>query len=424
MEVTSRRSRLNGSVDIPGSKSHTIRAVIIGALANGESVIEAPLDSLDTLSALNAVQTLGAEVESSSQHWIIRGTGGAPRKPDDIIDVGNSGTTLYMIMGTASLVAGQTVLTGDDQIRRRTAQPLIDALSGLGVDIFSTRDNGCAPIVVQGKMKGGTTSVEGISSQYLSSLLMSCPLADSASMIDVPLLNERPYVHMTLDWLKRTGIKVDAADDLSRIRIDGGQRFDSFTRRIPGDFSSATFMICAGVLTGGSVVVSGLEPDDPQGDKAVIDILREMGAEITVEPDVIIVHGSSLRGIEIDMNAIPDALPMLSVCACFAEGITVLRNVEQARMKETDRIAVMASELKTLGADVSERPDGLEIKGGGLRGGRVHGHGDHRIVMAMTVAGMAADGGITVDTAESADITFPGFWEKMTQLGAKIEIVR
>ncbi|MCE5250033.1 3-phosphoshikimate 1-carboxyvinyltransferase [bacterium] len=420
MKVTVRKSRLSGSVAIPGSKSHTIRALIIGALADGESVIEEPLDSLDTRSAASAVGAFGARVDRSPSQWTVAGTGGRPRIPDNVIDVGNSGTTLYMIMGTASLVDGWTVLTGDDQIRRRTAAPLIEALGRLGVGIFSTRDNGCAPLAVRGRIQGGKTSVAAISSQYLSSLLMACPLAGNDTEITVTVLNERPYVAMTMNWLTSQGIELTTDEAMGKIAIRGGQSYHAFRRRVPGDFSSATFMLCAGVLAGGEVRLHGLEMDDPQGDKEVITILREMGADITVTDEAIIVRGGSLRGTTVDMNAIPDALPMLAACACFAEGTTVLRNVKQARIKETDRIAVMAQELAKLGGDITELPDGLEIRGTGLKGGSVHGHGDHRVVMACAVAGCAADGPVTIDTAEAADVTFPGFWEKIRALGADI----
>ncbi len=162
--------------------------------------------------------------------------------------------------------------------------------------------------------------------------------------------------------------------------------------------------------------------DDPQGDKEVINILRRMGATIETTGDSVIVTGGRLKGIEVDMNSIPDAVPMLAVCACFADGTTVLSNVPQARQKETDRIAVMASELGKLGAYVKELPDGLIIQGTGLKGGHVHGYGDHRVVMALTVAGYAVDGSVYVDTAEAADVTFPGFWDSMRSIGAEIDI--
>ncbi len=422
MDAITRKSCLGGTVFVPASKSHTIRGVLIAALADGESVLHRPLDSLDTRSAVDAVSSFGAVVRTDCEKWVIRGVDGHPRVPDNVIDVGNSGTTLYLIMGTAALVDGWTVLTGDSQIRRRTAAPLINALRRLDVNVFSTKGDGTSPIAVRGPLGGGSTSVEGVSSQYLSSLLLACPLASGDTDIEVPLLNERPYVLMTLDWLARQDIHPAYNDSFSSFRISGNARYHSFEREIPADFSSAAFPICAGVLAGGTVTLNGLDMNDTQGDKAIIDMLRSMGADIESHPDGITVRGGSLKGVEIDMNAVPDALPAMAVCACFAEGTTILDNVPQARFKETDRIHVMAQELSRLGTDISELPDGLVIRGGGLGGGRVDGHGDHRVVMALTVAGFASDGPITVSSAEAADVTYSGFWDAMRGLGGDIEL--
>ncbi len=420
MLATAERSLLSGTAVVPASKSHTIRAVILAGLAGGRSIIDRPLDSFDTRSAAHAVRAFGAKVETDGDAWTVEGVCGRPATPDDVIDVGNSGTTLYMAMGSASLVRGWTVITGDAQIRRRTADPLARALGGLGAEVISTRGNGMAPLLVRGPLRGGETTVRGITSQYVSSLLMACPLAENDSAVTVTELNESPYVRMTLDWLEFLDVTVEAAEDFSRLEIPGGQSWRGFERRIPGDFSTATFLICAGVLAGGEVRLEGLDLNDSQGDKAVIGILRDMGADITMEDGVLVCRKSELTGMDIDMNAIPDAIPMLSVCACFARGTTTLGNVPQARLKETDRIAVMAAELAKLGAKVRELPDGLEIEGGGLRGGGVCGHGDHRVVMAMMVGGCAADGPVTVDTAESAGVTFPGFWDTLECMGARI----
>lgn len=421
MEVTSQKSLLSGVLRVPASKSHTIRAVIIGALADGESVIRSPLESLDTRSALEAVRAFGAEAVVASDCWTIRGVDGELRVPENVIDVGNSGTTLYMIMGTAALANGWTILTGDHQIRRRTAAPLITALRPLGAEVFSTRGNGMAPFVIRGKMTGGVASIAGISSQYISSLLLSCPLAAGDTELIITVLNEKPYVEMTLKWLAEQGITPETDSAMSSIKIYGDKRYKAFDRKIPSDFSSAAFPLCAGVLAGGTVTLEGLEMDDPQGDKELIAILRKMGARIEINNTTVTVRGGTLRAMDIDMNSIPDAIPMLSVCACYADGITVLHNVPQARIKETDRIAVMSRELTRLGAIIEELPDGMIIKGTGLKGGKVHGHGDHRVVMALSVAGFAAEGPVTVDTAESADVTYPGFWNTMQSLGARIE---
>ena len=423
MNFVCRKSRLHGDVTIPGSKSHTIRAVAFASLASGESCVEAPLDSGDTRSAVRAFTALGAKIECRPAVWIVHGTGGELRAPTDVVDVGNSGTTLNIALGSAALVRqGQTVLTGDQQIQRRPSGPLIAALNDLGASVESTRGNGCPPIVVRGHLKGGSTSIECKSSQYLTSLLINTPLADGDTTIRVPVLEEKPYVEMTLDWLVRQQIKLER-DDLRQFRVPGRQSYQAFRRRIPADFSSATFFLCAGALGNNDVTVQGLDLSDPQGDKAVLDYLKQMGARVDVQPDGgIRVQPGSLRGCRIDLNATPDALPMMAVVACFAGGETTLANVAHARIKETDRITTMRQELIKLGAKVTELPDGLMIEGSQLTGAEVDGHHDHRIAMALAVAGCSIPGQMIVRTAESATITFPTFTDGMRKIGADIEV--
>ena len=422
MNFVCRKSRLRGDVTIPGSKSHTIRAVAFASLAAGESRIEAPLDSGDARSAVRAFTAFGAKIECRPDVWIVRGTGGELRAPEDVVDVGNSGTTLNIALGSAALVRqGQTVLTGDHQIQRRPSGPLIASLNNLGASVQSSRGNGCPPITVRGRLKGGTTSIECKSSQYLTSLLINTPLADGDTTIRVPVLEEKPYVEMTLDWLARLQIKLER-DDLREFRVPGRQNYRAFQRRIPADFSSATFFLCAGALGDNDVTVHGLDLSDPQGDKAVLDYLKQMGARVNVQPDGSIrIQPGSLKGCRIDLNATPDALPMMAVVACFAAGKTTLANVAHARIKETDRIATMRQELTKLGAKVSELPDGLVIEGGKLTGAEVDGHHDHRIAMALAVAGCSIPGQTVVRTAESATITFPTFLDCLREIGAEIQ---
>lgn len=414
-----KRSTINGDAPIPGSKSHTVRALVFAALARGRSVIKSPLKSSDTLSCLKMVRGFGARVEDISGDWIVEGIRGGMKAPDDIIDVGNSGTSLYIGIGAASLADGWTFFTGDHQIRNRPADKLIESINDLGGRAFSSRSNGRPPLAVKGPITGGETTIEAVTSQYLTSLLMAAPLAAGDTRINVPLLNERPYVEMTLDWLDRLGIKY-VNDDFKNFFIPGGQSYPPFERAVPADFSSAAFFLAAGALAGGEVVLKGLDFSDTQGDKAVVDILKEMGADIRIEDSSVYVKGGALKGGEFDLNAIPDALPILSVAGCFAEGETRLVNVPQARLKETDRIAVMRSELQKMGADIEERPDGLIIKHSPLKGTRVRGWDDHRVVMSLSVAGMIAEGETVIDTAESVSVTFPEFYELMRGLGAQI----
>ncbi len=424
MNIVCRPSVLRGVIQVPGSKSHTIRAVAIASLAHGVSQIKSPLDSGDARSVMRAYRALGAQFECGPDEWLVQGTGGALHAPDDVVDVGNSGTTMNIAMGSAALVKdGITVLSGDHQIRRRPSSALLASLCDLGVRAESTRGNGCPPVVIRGPLKGGFTTMECQSSQYLSSLLINCPLADADTRIVVPVLEEKPYVDMTLDWLARQNIRIEH-DGLRAFRIAGQQSFQAFTRRIPGDFSSATFFLCAGALGENDVTVMGLDLHDPQGDKAVLDYLRQMSARVEVlDNGGIRVRPGELRGCRLDLNATPDALPMLAVLACFATGVTTLANVAHARIKETDRIKTMREELTKLGAQVTELPDGLIIEGRRLKGGVVHGHHDHRIVMAMAVAGTMLEGVTTVMTAESAAITFPNFVECLRGIGGNVETV-
>jgi 3-phosphoshikimate 1-carboxyvinyltransferase len=421
MELISCNASLNGAVRIPASKSHTIRALLIATLADGESILLDPLSSGDTESCLRACEQLGARITREPGKWIVRGTGLQFAAPVEMIDVGNSGTTLYLALSVAALGNEPVTFTGDYQIQRRSAQSLLDSLTDLGASATSEKRNGCAPITVCGPLKGGATAIECPTSQYLSSLLLSCPLALGDTDISIPLLNEQPYVEMTLDWITRHGVTIEY-ENFSRFHVKGGQQYFPVNQAIPSDFSSATFFLVAAAITGADVVLHGLDMSDSQGDKAVVHMLEAMGIKTDTGTDYVRVCGGELTGTELDLNATPDALPALAVAGCFAKGETWLVNVPQARQKETDRIMVMCSELKKLGADIEELPDGLIIRESALTGGNVKGYDDHRVVMAMGVAGLCASGTVRVDTAEAMAITFPTFVELMNTLGAQMEI--
>ena len=421
MKLVVKKSGLSGSVEIPGSKSHTIRALIIASLAECTSRIRRPLVALDTLAGLNACRLLGAEIRKQ-EDWTVNGVNGRPIIPDNVIDVGNSGTTLYIALGTAALVDGCTVFTGDDQIRRRPAKPLIDALNSLGAQVESTRDNGMAPIIVRGPMRGGSIKLDGSkTSQYLTSLLINCPLASGDTYIEVENLIEKPYVEMTLKWLEEQGISVEN-DDFKRFSIPGNQGYKPFDKSVPADFSSATFFLCAAAITGSDLTLVGLDMNDTQGDKAVVDMLGTMGTRVEQIEAGLRIIGGDLKSAELDLANTPDALPALAVTACFAEGETRLVNVPQARLKETDRIAVMCKELTKMGADIEELPDGLVIRGSKLHSAFVHGHADHRVIMALAVAGLCLEGETMISGAEALSVTFPTFVDLMNGIGADMRM--
>ncbi len=420
LAVTS--SALKGSIEIPASKSHTIRAVVIASLAEGTSVIEGPLESGDTRSAVNACRGLGADIKTGRE-WVITGFGGTPKVRASRIDVGNSGTSLRLTLTMAALQEKEIIFDGDDSLRTRPLQPLLDALNRLGARASSLRGNGCCPVSIRGKMRGGKTEVSGITSQYISSLLISTPLLEENTEIYVVDLKEKPYVEMTLSWLDEQQIRYERDEGWENFRVHGGQAYHQFEKRIPGDFSSATFPLCAAVVTPSELLLRGLDMDDTQGDKAVIGMLESMGANIRITTEGVMVRGSELVGRELDLNSTPDALPALAVVGCYAQGRTVLKNVAQARIKETDRIKVMAQELLSMGARIEEMEDGLIIYQSRLKGARLRGYSDHRVVMALSIAGMMAEGETTIDTAESISITFPEYAEKMSRAGARMKLI-
>ncbi|MBU1077771.1 MAG: 3-phosphoshikimate 1-carboxyvinyltransferase [Spirochaetes bacterium] len=422
MKVKIKRSECKGRIIVPGSKSHTIRAVFIGSLASGRSVIKAPLLSSDTISAIHVCRAFGAGIEIKDNEIIISGTGGELKVPENIIDVGNSGTTLRIGLSMATLLNGSSVFTGDDQIRKRPLGSLINALNSLGAEVISTEGNGKAPVSVKGKATGGECEIEAVTSQYLSSLLINAPLYQKDTRITVLKLNERPYVDMTLQWLDKQNIMYEN-DEYKRFNIQKDQSYKPFKETIPGDFSSASFFLALGAMSENEMILENLDMSDIQGDKRIVQILKEMGANVDEDTDSIRISGGSLHGIDIDMNDIPDALPVMSVVGCFAKGTTRLLNVPQARLKETDRIRTMKEELSKMGADIEEMEDGLIINQSRLHGSTLTGHDDHRIVMALTIAGLLTKGETTVETAEAVNITFPGFFDLIRSCNGNIDLI-
>lgn len=419
-----RKSRLKGDITPPPSKSHTIRAVLIASLASGTSHIRNPLLGEDGDTAVRAAGALGAEITRGEGELEIRGIGGAFDRGDSDLYCGNSGTTMRLFTSAAALGAKPRRFDGDASLRTRPMRPLLDALRELGISYTREDKNRDIPFIVTGPMRGGSASVSGVSSQFLSSLLLCCPLARLDSTVTVEDLHERPYVEITLWWLRRMGIMHAVSADMSIFSIKGNQSYEPIDLAIPGDFSSATFGAVAGALRGAEVTLTGLDFSDPQGDKAVFDILKQFGAHVHRDEDrVRVSEGHPLRGREADLNSMPDALPAMAVLGTAAEGITRLTNVAQARIKETDRLTVMTRELRKMGALITEEKDALTIQRSPLSGAAVSGHHDHRVVMALALAGMIAEGETVIDTAESADVTYPDFVESFRRLGAEIEVV-
>jgi len=429
MDVDISAGRVAGRAQAPPSKSYTHRAVLAAGYGEG-ATIHSPLVSADTRATMRAVEALGGTVEHHPDEEAIEveGFDGDPAVPDDVIDCANSGTTMRLVTAAASLVdGGLAVLTGDESLRSRPQQPLLRAIDQLGGRAESTRSNGQAPLVVGGPIMGGSAAIPGdVSSQFVTAVLMAGAVTDAG--VDVTLqteLKSAPYVDITIDVLQEFG--VSARQTGRGFSAAGFQRYDppggAYT--VPGDFSSMSYLLAAGALAGDDeVTVTGARPSK-QGDQAIVATLEEMGASIDWDRDAgeITVSRSELAGVKVGVADTPDLLPTLAVLGAAADGTTTITDCEHVRYKETDRVTAMAEALSAMGAAVEEREDELTIHGGDseLTGTELDGRGDHRIVMALAVAGLVADGTTTITGTEHVDVSFPDFFDVLAGLGAPLE---
>ncbi|MGZ7067513.1 MAG: 3-phosphoshikimate 1-carboxyvinyltransferase [Methanobacterium sp.] len=409
---------IEGKIKAPPSKSYTHRAIIIASLAHGESKLKDPLLSEDTLASINACRALGCEINQSRDELMVQGSGGVLKTPDDVLDLKNSGTTLRIMTTVTSIAPHYTVLTGDSSLRTRPMQDLLDALRGLGVTALSTRDNGKPPICIKGGLNGGETDIKGnVSSQFISSLLIASPYAKKP--VDIHIKGDfisKPYVDMTTDVMEKFGVCPQYHDN--SFHLDP-QTYKSRDYTIEGDFSSASYIIGAAAALEGEVKITNLFPDSKQGDRQILDIVKEMGAEVKFQKEQVVIRGQGkLQGVEVNLENSPDLLPTVAALGAVAEGTTRITDVEHARYKETDRIHTSALELSKLGVQLMELKDGLLIKGG-ARGGTVNSHGDHRLVMALSLVGLKV-GHVKIENASVYDVSFPNFPLSMKKLGCKI----
>lgn len=415
-------SKLSGSVHIPSSKSHTLRAILFAALASGTSTIRRYLRSPDTEHMIEAIRMLGAEVEVKPDLLRIQGVSGKPQLPDDIIQCGNSGIALRFLTAIVALLPGISIVTGDESIRHnRPMTPLLNALRQLGAQITSMRGDEHAPLIIQGPWIHHTAQLDGSDSQFVSALLIASALRSGITELHVTNPGEKPWVDLTLNWLRRFDVSFQIEDHIY-YRIEGGKLFSAFTYTVPGDFSSAAFPIAAALLTQSELTLNNLDMNDVQGDRAIIPILEEMGACFTIEQNRLTVHaGPPLKGTRIDINDCIDALPILAVIATAAKTPTELYNGEIARTKETDRISAIAIELKKMGVFVEEKSDGLVIFPSKLKGAILESYLDHRLALSLAIAALAADAPCLIQNTECMVKTYPTFAEDFSRLGARIE---
>jgi len=422
MRFRAQPSALSGTIRAPPSKSYTHRTILTAALSGGPCRIARPLLSEDTEATISGIEALGAEVARGDDGLTVSCEGLRP--PIREIDARNSGTTLRLLSGIAALLDGPTVLTGDASLRTRPMGPLLDALIGLGAKCRSLGPNGCPPVEIRGPIRGGEISIPGfVSSQFISSLLIACPLAPEFTSVRVlPPLRSEPYVEVTLHVLERFGVAAQAASGW--FYIPGRQAYHPVDFTVPGDFSSATFAFVAAAITRGDVTVEGLDSWMPQGDRRILRKLEAFGVAVETYSDRVRVRGEPLRGQTVDIGDTPDLFPALAVLATQAAGESRFVNGEHLRLKESDRIESTVAFLKAMGADVQGTRDGCIVRGPTpLREALVDSRGDHRILMAAAVAGLVADGPVDITNPMCYRVSYPSFLEDFQSLGAKFEVV-
>lgn len=403
----------HGTVEAPSSKSYTNRAYLLAALADGTVRLERPLFSDDTRYMRSALAQFGIACREEKEAVIVEGTGGLLRAPKDEIFVGNAGTTMRFLTTFATLAPGQTRLTGDERMRERPIEDLLQALRQMGIRAESVHHNQCPPLVIEGgSPQGGTLCLPGDkSSQYLTSILICAPYFQNDTIIEIEgELTSKPYVDITLDIMKTFGVNVDN-ESYQRFRIAAGQRYRAQTYRVEGDASSASYFFAAAAVTGGTVTVTHVNPNSVQGDIQFPRVLEQMGCDVEIGNEKITVTGKPLRGITINMNSMPDVVQTLAVVALFAEGKTTVTGIGNLRIKETDRIQALETELTRLSAKVEAGDDFISIEPGELKPAAIETYNDHRMAMSFAVAGLGIPG-IRIKNPKCVDKSFPDFFER------------
>lgn len=425
MQVVIKKSGLQGSLRIPPSKSHTLRAILFGALANGKTTVRQFLPSPDAFAMIRACESIGAKFTEQDSTLIIEGTGGRLFPSSNVVDAGNSGIVLRFMTALAALGTTSFVITGDKSITsQRPMKPLLEALCQLGVSARSIADNGFAPVEIQGPIKNGQAIVQGADSQPVSALLIAGAFAKHPLSIEVINPGEKPWVAMTLYWFDRLRIRYKR-EGFTLFNVYGNSQISAFEYTVPGDFSSAAFPIAAALITRSPLTLYNLDMNDCQGDKEVLSVFSKMGASIEYDAaaeSLKVKQGGLLKGIEIDINDFIDAITIIAVVGCFAEGETRITNAAVAKQKECDRIACIVSELKKMGASIESTETGLIVRKSHLKGATVNSYGDHRMVMSLAVAALAAEGETCIRDVTCVSKTYPQFFEDFKKLGADIEV--
>ena len=416
------KSKIKGIIDCPSNKSYTHRGIFLASLAGNNSKVENVLLSADTKATIEACEKFGAIIEVDNSVVIVKESIKIGSKVSEI-NTENSGTTIRIAIGIASLFSEEITLTGDESIQKRPMQPLLDALSSIGAECNST--DGKPPVKIKGNIAGGDVTIPGnLSSQFISSLLIAAPLTKNGINLTIQGdLVSKPYLDATIRTMREFGVSVQTLIPYKKYNISP-QIYKNTTFKVPIDFSSLALLLSSIVLSGEDVTIKGSIGNLPQGDEAFIDFLNQLGVLVTInENEIKIKSPEKLKGGRFDLRNSPDLLPPLAILSLVSSDPIEIVNVKHARLKETDRIAILARELPKIGIKVKEKEDGLILESSGnLIGAKLDSENDHRLFMAFCIAGTHIGDCIVTDP-KSVEVSYPNFIEEMNRLGAKIQSI-
>lgn len=418
-------SRVNGTVTLPGSKSLSNRILLLAALASGTTVVENLLDSDDIRHMLGALKLLGVKVTLNEERTVatVEGVGGEFETPSEPLFLGNAGTAYRPLTAVLAAVSGEYELIGEPRMEERPIGHLVDALQSLGGDVAYTKHKDYPPLkIIGGKIKGGAVEIDGsISSQFLTALLMAAPLFSGDTEITIKgTLVSKPYIDITLDVMARFGVIVEN-NNYTTFKVKGAQQYQSIKRiMVEGDASSASYFIAAAAIAGGEIEIKGVGAKSVQGDIGFAKVMEQVGAKIQWFDERLVVRKGELNGVDIDANAIPDAAMTLATVALFAKGPTAIRNIYNWRVKETDRLYAMATELRKVGAEVVEGRDFIEIiPPKHFNDVAIDTYDDHRIAMCFALVAVGAKP-ITINDPKCTYKTFPTFFNVLASISEKV----
>jgi len=412
----------------PPSKYHTHRAFILASLSEGESRITKISESLDNMATLRCLSLLGTRYERSQDGYTV--WGGPYQTPENVLDAGNSGSTIYFLLALASTAPEAVIFTGDASVRSRPQKPYLEALNRWGIEAWSTRGDGRLPIVVKHhdpKRLGPYVEVDGLLSQWRTGLILLAPLTGhEVKVTTTGVVQEPTYASMTIAMMKQFGVEVIVSSDHRSYLIPGKQYYTPTTIQIPGDISLASFALALAALTGSHLVCSNIDLTTIHPEAAIIPVLQRMGVDLRINPEaqsVEITGSGRLKGIDVDCSDAPDMVPILSVLFALAEGRSRIQNAYQVRFKESNRLAAMC-QLNKMGARVKETADGLEFEGvEKLRGATIDSFHDHRVQMSFVIAGSVAEGVTLVSDPSASSISYPNFVSDIREIGVPIEAI-